>query len=80
MTFAGCPVELSVHAVTRTWVYPTERFWKYVPSKETEDWCRFFGYGYERVDPAVFEVNTAGRRFYVMHPSIWEQLKKEVGR
>jgi len=36
------------HCVTLTkkWVYPTEKFWTYIPSPETERWCRFFGYGH----------------------------------
>jgi hypothetical protein len=39
----GLRVVVSDHAVVRYWEYPTERFWEYIPSPETERWCRFFG-------------------------------------
>jgi hypothetical protein len=59
-------VVVSEYSTSRVWVYPVERFWEYVPSPETEQWCRFFGYGHEEVRPACFQI---GDTLY-MHPSI----------
>lgn len=77
--YLGIPIEVSEHAVSRTWVYPTERFWQYEPSKETEDWCRYFGIGHERVEPAVFQIRGlyGVGDVWVVHPTIFAALEKE---
>lgn len=72
MILEGMPVFVSEHALVATWVYPVERFWEYVPSPETEDWCRYFGVGYERTDPGAYQVGGT----LVIHPSLVECLRR----
>lgn len=70
----GMLVIIDKLAVTKTWVYPKERFWEYIPSAETERWCRYFGYGHEIETPCCYQVGNK----WIMHPAIWEALKKEI--
>lgn len=70
----GLKIVVSEYARSRRWVYPRERFWTYEPSKETEKWCRFFGFGHEVEEPAAIQV---GRDTLLIHPIVYEQLKKE---
>ncbi len=72
--FAGLKVIVSEHAETATWVYPVERFWEYIPSPETERWCRYFGYGHEKREPGAFQI---GDMLYV-HPKVYDELKRQI--
>lgn len=71
--FVGLPVIVSEHAVHRPWVYPVERFWTYIPSPETERWCRFFGFGHEGpAEPAIYQVD--GK--LLVHPALLSKVKE----
>lgn len=74
--FEGWPVVVTETAVQPTWIYPKERFWEYIPSPETERWCRFFGYGREEMVPCAILVGG----FLHVHPAVWEKIKAYTKR
>lgn len=67
----GLKVSVDKHCTTQVWVYPKERFWEYVPSPETERWCRYFGFGHEETQPCYYIV---GGHTLVIHPDLWAEL------
>jgi hypothetical protein len=70
----GMPVYVSEFALVKRWVYPVERFWTYVPSPETERWCRFFGFGHEVSEPGAYVIQDPRPRL-VVHPALVKQLR-----
>jgi hypothetical protein len=73
----GLKVVVDPLAETRVWVYPTdEPFVEYIPSPETERWCRFFGYGHEERRPCAYRIGNT----LIVHPSVYEAMKKEFAR
>ena len=74
MMLSGLPVVVDKNCESREWVYPRERFWSYEPSKETEQWCRYFGFGHDEYKPAMYRVGGT----LIVHPAIWDRIKKEA--
>lgn len=70
--YIGLPVYVSVHAIERFWVYPVERFWTYLPSPETERWCRFFGFGHEEERPAIYRMHNK----LIVHPALLDKVQE----
>lgn len=71
---AGIAVYASEHALVKRWVYPVERFWTYIPSPETERWCRFFGFGHEVTEPGVIKLSGPFGEKWLVHPSLMKHL------
>lgn len=58
----------------KTWIYPTERFWSYEPSPETERWCRFFGFGHEKIEYPAYQMGNK----LIVHPVTYKTLTKQA--
>lgn len=69
----GLKIVVDEHMIISRWVYPTERFWSYEPSRETEKWCRYFGFGHEVREPGAMRT----RDTLVVHPKVLAALEKE---
>lgn len=70
----GYNVVVDKNILVKRWVYPKERFWEYIPSPETEKWCRYFGFGHEVTEPGIICIDNV---FYV-HPEIFKHIKQYI--
>ena len=71
MHLNGIPIVVSEHAMASKWTPPDERFIEYEPKDER--WCRYFDIGTVKQEPGCYQIGAS----YLMHPVIFNQIKKE---